>query len=100
MGDALPLPDIYDFEWDEINSAHIAERGATDWEVDQLLANRHVVAPNRRYPNRMFLIGKTNAGKVLIVSVEPTRMEGTWRPITVREAEPEERARLEGRTRD
>ncbi|MBA3364248.1 MAG: BrnT family toxin [Actinobacteria bacterium] len=83
------------FEWDDINIEHLANHGVTDVEVDQMLSNRNIVMPNRKYPDRKLLIGKTNAGRVLIVSIEPTRMEGTWRPITAREAEPEESKRLE-----
>lgn len=89
--------DVYAFEWDELNASHVAEHNVTQLEVEQLLGNRHVTMPNRKYPDRRLLVGETEGGRVLIVSIEPTRMSGTWRPITARDAEPEERRRLKGK---
>lgn len=85
--------DVYAFEWDELNASHVAEHNVTQLEV----GNRHVTMPNRKYPDRRLLVGETEGGRVLIVSIEPTRMSGTWRPITARDAEPEERRRLKGK---
>jgi uncharacterized DUF497 family protein len=85
------------FEWDDININHLGERGVTDREIEQLLSERHVVMPNRRHAERMLLLGRTHGGRTLIVSIEPTRHDGIWRPITARDAEPEERAQLERR---
>lgn len=90
----MALPPVYAFEWDEINAEHIAEHRIADFEVDQLLWNEHVVVPNRGRESRMFLIGTTNGGKILTVVLEPTRMPGTWRPITAWEATTEERRRM------
>jgi uncharacterized DUF497 family protein len=81
------------FEWDEINATHIAEHGLSDWEVDQLLANEHLVVPNRQRRNRRrFLIGRTDGG---LVVTEKTRLEGTYRPITAWPSTEPERAALE-----
>jgi uncharacterized DUF497 family protein len=90
---------IYAFEWDEINSEHLADRGVTELEVEQLLSNTHVLMPNRKHPGRRLLVGNTSGGRTLLVSVEPTRDGGTWRPITARDAEPEERRKLEDKLR-
>lgn len=90
---------VVGFEWDDININHLAERGVADREVEQMLSERHVLAPNRRHPGRKLLIGHTHGGRTLLVSIEPTRHEGIWRPITARDAEPEERQHLERRLR-
>lgn len=85
------------FEWDDINIHHLGERGVTDREVEQLLSERHVLMPNRRHPHRMLLVGNTHGSRTLVVSIEPTRHEGIWRPITARDAEPEEKEQMERR---
>jgi uncharacterized DUF497 family protein len=85
------------FEWDDININHLGERGVSDREVEQLLAERHILAPNRRHPERRILIGTTHGGRTIVVSIEPTRHDGIWRPITARDAEPEEQLQLERR---
>jgi uncharacterized DUF497 family protein len=90
---------IYAFEWDEINSEHLAARGVTDLEVEELLDNEHVLMPNRKHEGRSLLVGHTSGGRTLVVSIEPTRDSGTWRPITARDAEPEERRKLKGKLR-
>jgi uncharacterized DUF497 family protein len=84
------------FEWDEINAAHMRTHGMWDWEIDQLLANFHVVASNRqRRSPRRFLIGRTNGGKAVTVVIEKTREPGTFRPITAWLSTGPERAALE-----
>lgn len=88
---------IVGFEWDEINVNHLGERGVTDVEVEQLVSERHIVMPNRRHPGRMLLVGTTYGGRTLVVSIEPTPHDGIWRPITARDAEPEERLQMERR---
>lgn len=95
----MPIPDVVGFEWDEVNINHLGERGVTDVEVEQVLSERHVLVPNRRHENRTLMVGKTHGGRVIIVSLEPTAREGIWRPITARDAEPEEQAQLERRFR-
>lgn len=95
----MPIPDVVGFEWDEVNINHLGERGVTDVEVEQVLSERHALVPNRRHKNRTLMVGKTHGGRVIIVSLEPTAHEGIWRPITARDAEPEEQAQLERRFR-
>lgn len=93
----MPIHNVVGFEWDETNLNHLGERGVASGEIEQVLSERHVLTPNRRHPGRMLLIGRAHGGRVLIVSIEPTRHDGIWRPITAREAEPEEKAKLERR---
>lgn len=85
---------VLGFEWDDININHLGERGVTDAEVEQIISERHMLMPNRRHPHRMLLVGNTHGGRTLVVSIEPTRHEGTWRPLTARDAEPEEREQM------
>src|SRR5262245_48844736 len=96
---ANPADNVIGFEWDDINIDHLGERSVSDSEVEQILSERFIVAPNRNHPGRMLLIGYTHGGRALIVSIEPTRHDGIWRPITARDAEPEERRQLERRVR-
>jgi len=95
----LPIGEVVGFEWDDLNISHLGERGVSDREVEQLLSERHVVMPNRHHPHRNLLVGRTHGGRTLVVSIEPTRYEGIWRPITARNAEPEEQQQLERRLR-
>jgi uncharacterized DUF497 family protein len=88
---------VVGFEWDDININHLGERGVADIEVEQILSERHVLAPNRRHPGRKLLIGRTHGGRIIVVAIEPTRHDGIWRPITARDSEPEERQRFERR---
>lgn len=88
------MANVAGFEWDDINLDHLGERGVSDREVEQLISERHVIMPNRKHPNRKLLVGQTHGGRTLVVSIEPTRHEGIWRPITARDAEPEERKQM------
>ena len=90
-------PEVFGFEWDEVNIDHLGERGVSDLEVEQVLSERHVLMPNRRHQGRMLLVGETHGGRTLVISIEPTRYDGIWRPITARDAEPEERRQFERR---
>lgn len=94
----MALPAVYEFEWDEGNAGHVAEHGITDIEIDQMLSNQHLVVPNRGREPRMFLLGQTDGGRILTVVVEPTRIDGTWRPITAWDANASEKKRLKEAT--
>jgi len=94
----LALPAVYVFEWDEINTEHVAEHGISDIEVEQMLSNPHIVVPNRGHEPRMFLLGRSNGGRALVVVIEPTRVECTWRPITAWDANASEVKRLKEAT--
>jgi len=87
------------FGWDDQNAEHIARHGISDVEVEQLLSNRHLIVPNKGHEPRMFLVGQTNGGRLLTVVIEPTRDEGTWRPVTAWEADDQEQRRFKGATR-
>jgi uncharacterized DUF497 family protein len=78
---------ILALEWDDHNINHVAEHGITDIEIDQMLSNTHILVPNKGHEPRLFLVGVTNGGRILTVVVEPTRDEGTWRPVTAWDAD-------------
>lgn len=55
--------------------------GISAAEVVQVIANRHITAPNRRRePGGMLLIGETDGGRVLTIAIAPTDDPTSWRP--------------------
>jgi uncharacterized DUF497 family protein len=82
------------------NADHVAKHGISDLEIDRMLSNRHLVIPNSGHEPRMFLLGQTDGGRILTVVIEPTRIDGTWRPITAWDASDSEKTRLTPRKRD
>jgi uncharacterized DUF497 family protein len=75
--------DIYLLEWDESNETKLADHGITPWELHQMLSNRHVTADNPRGgEGRILLIGETNGGRLLTVSLQDTNDPAVWRPVT------------------
>lgn len=69
----------------------MSEHGITPAEVREMLWNRHLTKPNPRAEGRVTLIGATNGGRILSVSLDPTDDGGTWRPVTALPADDEER---------
>lgn len=68
---------------DEHNLAEMARHGVSAAEVVQVIANRHVTAPNRRGEERsILLIGENDGGRVLTIPLAPTDDPTTWRPAT------------------
>lgn len=47
-----------------------------------MLSNRHLTMANPRAEGRITLIGATNSGRVLAISLDPSDDAGTWRPVT------------------
>jgi uncharacterized DUF497 family protein len=92
----MAADDVHALEWDA-NAEHLARHGIRDFEVDQMLSNRHLLAPNRRNAPRRFLLGTSNSGRALVVVIEPTNDPGTWRPITAWDADEDEKRRLRER---
>jgi uncharacterized DUF497 family protein len=58
------------FDWDEANSAHIADHGVTCDEAEQVLANQPIDLDyqNRNSEERLLQIGETLAGRILAVA--------------------------------
>lgn len=75
--------EIYFLMWDDENEQHFARHSITPREVRQMLSNQHVIGQNvKGGENRILLVGRTNGGRILAVSLESTHDAGTWRPVT------------------
>lgn len=86
--------------FDEANIAEMARHGVAPWEVQQLVANRHLTAPNPRgEEGSILLIGATDGGRVLTVPLAPTDDPTIWRPATAFDASRHQRAVFRRRAR-
>ena len=70
-------------EIDEEVEHHLARHGVRAGDVWEILSNTHLLFPKREHADeRIYLLGPTNGGRILKVSLAPTDEPGTWRPIT------------------
>jgi hypothetical protein len=75
--------DVFWLEIDEEVEKHIDRHGIQGAELIEILSNRHLTFPNRdEGQGRIYLLGKTDAGRLIKVSLAPTDDSGTWRPVT------------------
>jgi len=72
----------------------LARHGVAPFEVRQLLQNDYRLWPNRRQRRRIEMIGRTDAGRVLLVAFDPTDEPGVWRPVTAFDAPEKDRRQL------
>lgn len=85
---------------DEHNLAEIGRHRASKAEVEQVVANRHITAPNPRgEPGSILLIGETDGGRVLTVPLVSTDDPTTWRPATPFDASRHQRTIFRRRVR-
>ncbi|MBU2573372.1 MAG: BrnT family toxin [Elusimicrobia bacterium] len=79
-----------DYEWDEVNTSHIARHHVKPFEVEETCFNNPFVlkGPEEKY----FVFGKTDAGRCLFVVIVP-KEGGKIRPITAREMNQVEKKR-------
>jgi uncharacterized protein len=61
---------MYEFDWDEANSAHLAEHGVTCDEAEEIGLNLplNLDYQNRDGEDRLLQIGETDAGRILVVA--------------------------------
>jgi uncharacterized protein len=80
-----------DFDWDPANIEHIARHNVTPEEAEQVIQNDPLDAPAelRNDEKRIVHLGKTDAGRVLVVVTERNSM---YRVVTARPAKKKERA--------
>lgn len=80
-----------EFEWDEDNIGHIARHEVEPWEAEEATQDTDRVHFRTR-SGRIFVIGMTEAGRMLAVVLE--RKERSWsRVVTARDViEKEKRA--------
>lgn len=81
-----------DFDWDSANVEHIARHNVTPEEAEQVIENNPLDAPAvlRNSETRTIHLGKTNAGRVLVVVI--TDRNSMYRVVTARPAKKKERA--------
>ena len=74
-------------EIDDVNTEHLAGHRVEMRELREVISNRYIVTHNARKPAaRVRVIGKTDGGRLLAISLEETSDETTWRPVTARDA--------------
>ena len=74
---------IQEFEIDEANLQHLADRGVTLKDLDAMLSSRITVIRNKRSGSGAYkLIGQGSGGRSLTLVVAGTSTAGRWRPIT------------------
>lgn len=75
--------EVHTLEWDEHNEEHIAVHGLSVREVNQVVANPHVIVRNRKMRRAQHLmIGRTHSGRAVTVALAKTKTAGSWRPVT------------------
>lgn len=85
---------------DEDNLAETARHGVSAAEIVQVIANRHITAPNPRgEPGGVLLIGETDGGRVLTIPLAPTNDPTTWRPATAFDASRHQQTNFRSRAR-
>jgi hypothetical protein len=85
---------------DEHNLAEMSRHAVAATEVVQVIANRHITAPNSRgEPGSILLIGETDGGRLLTIPLAPTDDPTAWRPATAFEASRHQRAVFRRRVR-
>jgi uncharacterized protein len=75
--------------WDSWNVVHIARHEVTPDEVEEVCHGEHIA--RQTYDERLFLIGPTLSGRMLVVILGPTNKSGIYYPVTARPASKKER---------
>jgi hypothetical protein len=84
---------IVEFEWDDGNIQHLAERGLQVDEVDAMLGSRITVIRNKREGSGQYkFVGKARGGHLVTIVVARTAISGRWRPVTGRRSSDAEKA--------
>ncbi len=84
---------IVEFEWDDANIQHLAERGLQPDEVDAMLGSRITVVRNKRTGSGKYkFIGRARGGHVVTIVAARTAVLGRWRPVTGRRSSDAEKA--------
>lgn len=87
---------VVEFEWDDANMKHVAERGLEVDDVDAMLNSRITTIRNRNVSSGDYkFIGRGRGGQLLTIIVRRTAVPGQWRPVTGRRATDAEKRRYE-----
>jgi len=96
----MSRPLIKAFLIDDLNETKIIAHGLSIRQVIQVLENRHVIIPNRKYRRGIYLlIGRDNGGVCIAIPVEQTHEFSVWRPITAWRCKKNEQTLFENRER-
>lgn len=78
-------------KWDEWNiGKNLVTHGVSDSEIEQVFDNPHIAIPHKRYKGRRIILGITDGGRYLFLSVQHID-KNTCRPIHARNMEQQER---------
>lgn len=88
----MPHPEDAELvEFDDANEPHLAERGVTPAEVQQVFLDDPLWAPNLKGRTATWLmIGRTDGGRPLVVMVNYDEVRAVLRPITARTCDRDE----------
>jgi uncharacterized DUF497 family protein len=76
---------IVEFEWDDGNRGHLAERGLDADEINGMLDTRITVIRNKKAGSGQYkFIGRARGGHLVTIVVARTAIAGRWRPVTGR----------------
>ena len=79
-----------EFEWDDYNSGkNLIKHDVSDNEIEQVFANPYVILRHNKYEDRRIVLGKTNGGRCLFISIQHIS-QTCCRPIHARDMEPYE----------
>jgi hypothetical protein len=74
---------VREFEWDDGNLQHFADKGLTAEDVDAMLGSRITIKRNKRHASGSYkFLGRGRGGRRLTIVVTETSTPGRWRPIT------------------
>ena len=80
-----------EIEWDDYNSGkNLVKHNVTDDEIGQVFENPYVIFRHKKYQDRKIILGETNGGRYLFMSVQH-KSETCCRPIHARDMEPYEK---------
>ena len=83
------------FRYRERAAAKMWRHGVAIRQLDDILANRHVIVRNRSQRAAPYvLIGRDDQGRCLTIPIVPTEDPFIWRPVTAWPCKPSEAAKL------
>lgn len=66
----------------------LVKHGVLVSEVRELFGNPQHTRANRRRPDRVEVLGRTNGGRALVVALDPANDETVWQIVTAYDAPP------------
>lgn len=86
---------LAELEFDEHNESELAVHHVSAYEVLQILGNTFTLRRNKKNRSgERQLIGMTDGGRILTISLAPTDDPNRWRPVTAWDSTADERKAL------